>query len=111
MEIKERGSHYVLTPNIQSITENDVRTINNTVTKLKKPVVIDMSGIDNCVNSFYYMLKKLGNLTLINTESGLLTTLFITGFDKYVKIFTEEISYEDNSRALINRNFSIVNKV
>ena len=110
MELIERGSHYILTPNIQSITEKDVKTIDNTVTKLKKPVVIDMNGIYSCVNSFYYLLKKLGNMTLINPESDLLTTLFITGFDKYVKIFTEEVSLEDNSRALINRKFSVVNK-
>ena len=85
-----------------------MKVISRTISKIKKPVVIDMGGIDSCVNSFYHMLKKMGNLTLVNPESSLLTTLFITGFDKYVKIFTEEVSLEDNTRALINRKFAIV---
>ena len=108
MEIKEKDSHYILFPNIQTITEDDVKVIRRAISKLKKPVVLDMCGIDNCVNSFYYMLKNLGNLTIVNPESNLLTTLFITGFDKYVKIFNEEVSLEDNTRALINRKFAIV---
>ena len=109
MEILERDSHYILAPNIQSITEKDVRTISNTIAKLRKPVVLDMCGIDTCVNSFYSMLKQMGNLTIVNPESNLLTTLFITGFDKYVRIFTEEVSLEDRSRELINRRLSVVN--
>ena len=108
MEIFDKDTHYLLNPNIQTITEKAARQIYDCVKSLDKPAVIDMYGVEDCVNGFFKILQKMSNMSLFNIDSKILSTIFMTGYDKYVTIYGDEVAYEDNSRALINRQFNIV---
>ena len=101
-------SHYVLSPNTPTITDKTVCDMFLTINKLNKPVVIDLDGVENCVNDFYRMFEMFSNLTLLNVESRMLSTIYMTGFDKFVTIYGEDVSFEDKSRQLVNRKLSLV---
>ena len=101
-------SHYVLSPNTPTITDKTVCDMFLTINKLNKPVVIDLDGVEDCVNDFYRMFEMFSNLTLLNVESRMLSTIYMTGFDKFVTIYGEDVSFEDKSRQLVNRKLSLV---
>ena len=101
-------THYVLLPKVSTITDKTVCEIETVLSKLTKPVVIDLDGVDSCVNNFYRLFEKYSGITLLNTDSKLLAMLYITKFDKFVKIYGDLVSYQDNARELINRRFHIV---
>ena len=108
MEISDMKSHYVLSPNTPTITDKTVCDIFLTINKLNKPVVIDLDGVEDCVNDFYRMFEMFSDLTLLNVESRMLSTIYMTGFDKFVTIYGEDVSFEDKSRQLVNRKLSLV---
>jgi hypothetical protein len=79
-----------------------------TINNLKKPVVIDLDGVEDCVNDFYRMFEMFSDLTLLNVDSKMLSTMYMTGFDKFVTIYGEDVSFEDKKNELINRKLCIV---
>lgn len=101
-------SHYVLFPGTPTITDKTVCDMFTTLNKLNKPVVIDLDGVGECVNDFYRMFEMFSDITLLNVESQMLSTIYMTGFDKFVTIYGENVSFEDKSRQLVNRRLSIV---
>lgn len=108
MKISDMKSHYVLSPNTPTITDKTVCDMFLTINKLNKPVVIDLDGVEDCVNDFYRMFEMFSDLTLLNVESRMLSTIYMTGFDKFVTIYGEDVSFEDKSRQLVNRKLSLV---
>ena len=108
MKLSDMKSHYVLSPNTPTITEINVCDMFSTLNKLKKPVVIDLDGVDDCVNDFFRLFEMFSDLTLLNVDSQILSTIYMTGFDKFITIYGEDVSYNDKSRSLVRRNLSIV---
>ena len=108
MEICDMKTHYVLSPNTPTITNKTVCDMFSAMNKLNKPVVINLDGVADCVNDFYRMFEMFSGLTLLNVDSRLLSTMYMTGFDKFVTIYGEDISFEDKSRELINRRLYVV---
>ena len=101
-------SHYVLSPKTPTITDKTVCDMFLTINKLKKPVVIDLNGVDDCVNDFYRMFEMFSDITLLNVDSKVLSTIYMTGFDKFVTIYGEDVSFEDKSRSLVKRKLRLV---
>ena len=108
MKLSDMKSHYVLFPNTPTITNKTVCDMFLTINNLKKPVVIDLNGVEDCVNDFYRMFEMFSDLTLLNVDSKMLSTLYMTGFDKFVTIYGEDVSFEDKKNELINRKLCIV---
>ena len=101
-------SHYVLSPDTPTITDKTVCDMFLTINRLKKPVVIDLDGVEDCVNDFYRMFEMFSDLTLLNVESKMLSTIYMTGFDRFVTIYEEPTSLKEKTRALVNRKLSLV---
>ena len=108
MEICDIGTYSLVSVGTPTITEEDVAEIKDFMKNTQKPVIIDMIGVESCINKYYTLFKKYPGITLLNTDSKVLTTLFITGFDRYVKIFDDNVAFEDNLRELKQRRFCVV---
>ena len=108
MNLSDMKSHYVLSPNTPTITDKTVCDMFLTINKLNRPVVIDLDGVEDCVNDFFRMFEMFTDITLLNVDSKMLSTIYMTGFDKFVTIYGENVSFEDKARALVNRRFSLV---
>ena len=97
--------------NLKNIDENAVKTIYDMVSKNKtSSVVLDLSRVDTCVTNFFEMFKrKRGKkLMLVNVDSKILATLYMTGYDKFVRIFEDKLSLLDDKNELINRRFMLI---
>ena len=72
-------------------------------------IILDMSYVSECSHHFLRLLREYKNrIILVNTDSKILSLIYITGYDKYVKIFEDEVSLSENKNELINRRFYLV---
>jgi len=72
-------------------------------------VIIDMSKIDDCSVFMLKLFREYKNrIILVNTDSKILSLIYLAGYDKYLTIFEDDVALEDNNRILVNRRFSIV---
>lgn len=108
MKLSDRHSYFLLSINKPTIDDNITYEIRNILKCSDKPIVIDLAGVNSCANSFYNILKEFDNITLINPESIFLFPIYATGFDKFVKIYGEAVSFNDKKRELVNRKLSLV---
>lgn len=107
MNAKSRKINY----NIQhsNIEENDIQEIVSLLEFDVEEVVINMLNVTECSNYFFLLLKQYKDrITLVNTDSKILSLLYITGFDKFIRVFEDEVSLADERHELINRRFAVV---
>lgn len=110
MDLKQDSELYLLSPAVTNIDENVVSELSAQMYRqTNKNLVIDMTGVVSCVNRFFVMLSEITdkNVTLVNVDSVILSVLYMTGFDKYVKIFGDEVSLSENANQLINRRMYV----
>ena len=110
MDIISNGKFNLLSPAVANRDEVVVLEMFRQIDKhTDKSYVIDMTGVVSCVNRFFVMLSELVNsdISLVNVDSRILSALYLTGFDKYVKIYGDEVSLEENRNQLINRRMCL----
>lgn len=107
MERYKKGGKWFLKPNVQTITANVAEEIYGFAKECRISPVIDMSGVENCVNDFLFMFADIAPV-LVNTSSEILSVIYMTGYDKYIRIFEDFVSFEDDRRQLLNRRFRLV---
>ena len=76
-----------------------------------KNIFLDMNNVESVDNSFLNFLEKSGDhvdLNLFNLNSNIMSVLFITKFDKFVKIYNAETDAKEAPKPIIKRNFSLV---
>ena len=76
-----------------------------------KNIFLDMNNVESVDNSFLNFLEKsdkLVDLNLFNLNSNIMSVLFITKFDKFVKIYNAEIDAKEALKPIVKRNFSLV---
>lgn len=108
MNLSDKDTYCVVTFSESIITNSTVRKIIDVLNTNKKTLVIDLTGVRNCVNNFFKLFRTYSDIVLINTDSLILSTLYVTGFDKYVKIYGDRVSFEEKKNELINRRFELV---
>ncbi|MCM1264568.1 MAG: hypothetical protein NC200_00060 [Candidatus Gastranaerophilales bacterium] len=112
METKLLNKKYILNPAVTSINETTVSLIENEIRSKKQAAqfVINLENVERCINRFFLMLASLRdyNISLVNVDSRILSTIYMMRFDKFVKIYGNDISLEENTNELINRRFALV---
>lgn len=112
MEVISQNKKHILNPTVTTIDETIVSEIEGQILSREKntQIVINLENTETCVNDFFIMISRLKNfnISLVNVDSRILSTLYMMNFDKYVKIFENKLSLEENSNRLINRRFSLV---
>lgn len=108
MDLYSKNGHAILHPNIHTITTDDVQKIKSLIKRESCPLVLDMEAVEECVNDFYRMFVEFSGISLVNMDSKMLSMLYVTGFDRYVDIYEDDISLEENMRSLVNRKLSLV---
>ena len=107
MEAYKKYGKWFLRPNVQTITDNVAAEICDFAKARRVSQVIDMTGVENCVNEFLFMFADIAPV-LVNTSSSLLSVIYMTGYDKYARIFEDFVSFEDDRRELLKRRFRLV---
>ena len=93
----------------KDIDLNKVKELYDMVSETQSCVAIDLHNVENCVTEFFEMFGRLNKkVSLVNVDSKILAALYITGFDKYVHVFEDNLSLEADKYELINRRFTLV---
>lgn len=96
---------------LKNIDELAIKKIYKKISKFDKgTVAINLMGVETCVTKFFEMFrrKKGEKLILVNVDSKILATMYMTGYDKYVRIFEDSISLLSDKNEIINRRFTLV---
>jgi hypothetical protein len=108
----ETERNYVINPTCAVLDERAVAELAEMIDSVPKStaLVFDLNGIESCVNKFFVLLRRLSDyrISLVNVESRFLTTLYLMGFDKYVKIYNDEVSLNEKKNELIKRDFKLL---
>lgn len=93
----------------KDIDLNKVNELYDMVSETQSSVAIDLHNVENCVTEFFEMFSRLNKrVSLVNVDSKILATLYITGFDKFVHVFEDNLSLEADKYELINRRFTLI---
>lgn len=94
---------------LKNIDSNAVSKIYDMVSETETSVAIDLHRVDSCVTEFFEMFSRLNNkISLVNVDSKILATLYMTGYDRFVRVFEDNFSLESDKHEIINRRFKTV---
>jgi anti-anti-sigma regulatory factor len=110
MEIRENDKLCIIAPIQNELSDYKVKKIIDRINRETRKVSIDLSNIQSCSSFFIESLAKLQNkdLSIFNINSDIFVLFNIMNIDKTIKLFVSELDFEENTRQLINRKFSIV---
>ena len=113
MKIYSTPTHYILNPDCHNITPEmaDFLGVAYKSMPKDKQVAFDLSIVETCSNKFFMMFEQVSkerDISIINMNDKMLASLYITHYDKYVKVFTNDVDLFDNKHEVINRRFTLV---
>lgn len=113
MEIRSNNKTYIIAPLSYKIGEYETNRLAKEIANeaSERIVALDLKNVSDCTIEFIetlnYIAKK-HTLGIFNISSDIFTLFNFMGIDKSANLFTSELDFKENSRKLINRNFSIV---
>lgn len=113
MKIYSTPTHYILNPDCHEITAEmaDFLGVAYKSMPKDKSVAFDLSIVDTCSNKFFLMFEKVSKIrgvSIINMNEKMLASLYLMKYDKYVKIFANDIDLFADKHEVKNRRFSLV---
>lgn len=99
----------IINIDITNIDKLAVKKIYDMVSAYNSAVAIDLKCVKTCVAEFFMMLSSLKNkVSLVNVDSTILAALYMTGYDKYVKVFEDNLSLSMDRYEIIKRRFVLL---
>ena len=101
----------IISLKLEHIDKKSVQKISNMLSNSKSQslITIDLGNVKSCVVEFFEMLSKIKpKISLINVDSHILAGLYMTGYDKFVRVFEDEFSLYSDKHEIINRRFSLI---
>lgn len=110
MEIRDNDKICIIAPICSKIDERKAKRVFEEIKKESRQVALDLSHVQECTIEFIDGIKTLADkqLGIFNISSDIFVLFNIMGLDKSAKLYVSELDFEENSRQLINRKFSIV---
>lgn len=111
MEIRDTEKVCIYTPLSPKLDKHESSRILDKILKEKREIALDLRFVQDCTIDFIETLREISSIRCIgifNIPSDIFVLFNIMQVDKKVKLFVNEPDFEENSRQLINRQFSIV---
>lgn len=111
MEIKETEKLCIITPLSTKLNKRESNRLFETLKAEIKGTAIDLSYVEECTIDFIEGLKeicKTKQVGIFNIPSDIFVLFNIMKLDKLASLYVSELDFEEESRRLINRQFSIV---
>jgi anti-anti-sigma regulatory factor len=110
MEIRDNDKICIFAPLSPNLDKYESARLAKNINSESREVAIDLQYVEDCTIDFIELLRKISKIKeigIFNIPSDIFTLINIMGIDKVVKIFVNELDFEENQRQLINRRFSI----
>lgn len=113
--MKSSSDSFLMVIKDKKVDFQNIHSLNSHVKKLflqgYKNICLDMRNVKTIDHTFLDFLKISSskiNINLFNTDSDIASFLFLTRFDKFVKIYNDEIDVTEQTKPLIKRRLSLV---
>lgn len=110
MEIRENKNICIIKPISSKLDKRKTDKILSKIANETRRVALDLSSIQDCTIEFIEELRNKidKDFGIFNIPSDIFVLFNIMNLDKSVKLFVSESDFEEDSRRLINRKFSII---
>ena len=111
MEIRSDNNFCIITPLCPRLEKSFCKSFFKNADFGNKKIALDLSYVSDCTIEFVETIKefaKYQELGVFNICSDVFALFNFMRIDKAVNIFVSEIDFRENSRQLINREFTIV---
>ena len=110
MEIRDNDKICIIAPICAKLDKYKTQRVLNRINRESRQVAIDLSYVQDCSIDFIEGIKALAqkNLGIFNIPSDIFVLFNIMGLDKTANLYVSELDFEENSRQLINRKFSVI---
>lgn len=110
MKILEQNGLRIINMESAVIGKKDLRFIEDVIGRTDKSVAIDLSCVTRCVTEFFEVLKEFSfkGISLVNVDSMILSALYMTGYDRFVHVYEDNISLIEGKNEIIKRRFAVV---
>lgn len=111
MEIRDTEKVCIFAPLSPKLDKYESNRILNKILKENREIAIDLRFVSDCTIDFIENLKKIASckkIGIFNIQSDIFVLFNIMQVDKFAKLFVSEIDFEDNTRQLINRCFTVL---
>lgn len=113
MRIYTTPTHYILNPDCHEITPEMADFLGVAYKSMPedKKAAFDLSIVETCSNKFFMMFEKLckfREISIINANEKILTSLYLMKYDKFVKVFTTDLDMFNDRHEVKNRRFACI---
>lgn len=111
MEIRDTEKVCIFAPLSSKLDRYESSRIFNKLSKESRKIALDLRFTEDCTIEFIESLKemaKMKNIGVFNIPSDIFVLFNVMQVDKFVRLFVSESDFEENTRQLINRQFSII---
>ncbi len=110
--VRDDFKNLIISFETQSVTRDTVSHIRDFVLEINsaKRIGIDLKGVTYMQNDFFVMLKeisKIKKISLFNISADLNLVLFLTNYNGYTRLYSNESDFKENKRELVKRNFKV----
>ncbi len=111
MEIRDNENICILAPMSSKLDRSQCLRLSERVLNDNRKIAIDLKFVQDCTIDFIETLKNISSIKKIgifNIPSDIFVLFNVMGIDKNLKLFVCEPDFEEDSRQLINRQFSVL---
>ena len=111
MEIREDNKFYIITPLCRKLDSRESQRVIAEILKENRLIGLDLKFVFDCTFDFIEAIKEVcqkKSIGIFNISSDVFATFDFFEVDKFAKIFVSELDFEEDSRQIVNRHFSIV---
>lgn len=111
MEIRDNDKFYIIAPLNPKLDKREAVRISAETLNENRLIGLDLRYVYDCTVDFLEELRKLckiKDIGIFNINSDIFTLFNYMNADKFARLFVSELDFEEDSRQLINRKFTIV---
>lgn len=111
MEIRDNEKVCIFAPLSPKLDRYESSRILNKVSKESREIALDLRFVQDCTIEFIETVKNIAstkNIGIFNIPSDIFVLFNIMHVDKYAKLFVSEPDFKDDTRQLINRQFTLL---
>lgn len=111
MEIRENDTICIFAPLNNKLGIRETKRLINKLQKESRNIALDLTNVTDCTIDFFENIKNLAlqkKIGIFNINSDIFALFLTMNLDKSLKLFVNEIDFQENSRQLLKREFSLV---
>ena len=111
MEIRENSTQCIYAPLSKHLGAYETSRLLKELNKEERIIAIDLQYTEDCSIEFIEALKTISStkkIGIFNIPSDIFAIFNYMNIDRCVKLFVNQLDFEEDERQIINRKFAVV---